>query len=268
MNTAIGRRLLLRVRHDLREDERVDRQQQQRVDERPEEPEDRPPVARLQLARHEALDQPAIATELRRGYATSIWISSTVMLSGPPASFAASTSASHVACSGCPSRQMRLEPVVRHHGREPVGAEQQAVARHDVERRDLHLWIVAARQIARVTTLRHGWCCASASRQHAGPHLLADPRMVLPSARRSRSPAPAIDAAVADVRDHRACPCRGARRPRSSPCRAGADRRPSRRQPAVGQPEGGLQPIAVRRRATGRTARARSGSGRRRASRR
>ena len=54
------------VRQDRREDERVDRQQQQRVDERPEEAEHRAAVARLQLARDQALDQPAIAEQLAK----------------------------------------------------------------------------------------------------------------------------------------------------------------------------------------------------------
>ena len=52
-------------RHHEREDERVDEQQQQRVDEGPEEAEHRAAVARLQLARDQALDQPAVAEQLR-----------------------------------------------------------------------------------------------------------------------------------------------------------------------------------------------------------
>ena len=49
------------VRNDLREDERVDQQQQQRVDEGPEEAEHGAAIARLQVARHEAPDQPAVS---------------------------------------------------------------------------------------------------------------------------------------------------------------------------------------------------------------
>ena len=54
----------VKARHHDGEDERVDRQQQQRVDERPEEAENRAAVARLELARDQALDQPAIAKEI------------------------------------------------------------------------------------------------------------------------------------------------------------------------------------------------------------
>ena len=46
------------------EDERVDQQQQQRVDERPEEAEHRAAVARLQLARDQALDEAAVAEQV------------------------------------------------------------------------------------------------------------------------------------------------------------------------------------------------------------
>ena len=56
------------VRQDRREDERVDQQQQQRVDERPEEAEHRAPVARLQFARDQALDETAIADQVVRGW--------------------------------------------------------------------------------------------------------------------------------------------------------------------------------------------------------
>ena len=50
---------VLRVlrRHDHGEHERVHQQQQQRVEERPEEAEDRAAVARLEVARHERLDE-------------------------------------------------------------------------------------------------------------------------------------------------------------------------------------------------------------------
>ena len=48
----------------LREDETVGEEQEQRVDEAPEEPEHAPPVARLQLAGDEALDQQAVAKEV------------------------------------------------------------------------------------------------------------------------------------------------------------------------------------------------------------
>ena len=66
MNSAYGSiRLSCAAGITYGEDERVDQQQQQRVDERPEEPEDRPAVARLQLARHQALDQAAVARQLR-----------------------------------------------------------------------------------------------------------------------------------------------------------------------------------------------------------
>ena len=54
---------MARCRHDGK-DEGVDAEQQQRVDERPEEAEDRSPVARFQFARHEALDERAMAKEL------------------------------------------------------------------------------------------------------------------------------------------------------------------------------------------------------------
>ena len=49
------------------EHERVDQEQQQRVDERPEEAEHRPPVARLQLARDQALDELAVLQESDAG---------------------------------------------------------------------------------------------------------------------------------------------------------------------------------------------------------
>src|SRR4051812_45019892 len=47
------------------EHERVDQQQGERVDERPEDPEHRTAIPGLQLPRDEALDQPAIARQLR-----------------------------------------------------------------------------------------------------------------------------------------------------------------------------------------------------------
>ena len=64
-NSGYGCDAVGRVLQHEREDERVDEQQQQRVDERPEEAEHRPAVARLELARDEALDERAVAKQLR-----------------------------------------------------------------------------------------------------------------------------------------------------------------------------------------------------------
>src|SRR4029079_18759466 len=50
--------------HHLREDEVVDQQQQERVDERPEEPEDGPSIARLQLTGDERANQRTITKKL------------------------------------------------------------------------------------------------------------------------------------------------------------------------------------------------------------
>src|SRR4030095_6290253 len=52
--------LRVRARQHHREDEGVDEQEQERVDERPEEAEDGAPVARLQVAHNEALNQAAV----------------------------------------------------------------------------------------------------------------------------------------------------------------------------------------------------------------
>ena len=54
------------IRHDRREDEGVDREEQQRVDERPEEPEHGSAVTRFELARDEARNEPAIADQLQQ----------------------------------------------------------------------------------------------------------------------------------------------------------------------------------------------------------
>jgi hypothetical protein len=51
--------------HHVAEDEGVDEQEQQRIEEGPEEPENRPPVACLQLPRDQALDQAAVAAQAR-----------------------------------------------------------------------------------------------------------------------------------------------------------------------------------------------------------
>jgi hypothetical protein len=56
----------LRPRDDDREDERVDEEEQERVDEGPEEAEDGAAVARLQVARDEALHERAVAKELAK----------------------------------------------------------------------------------------------------------------------------------------------------------------------------------------------------------
>src|SRR5204862_99865 len=48
-------------RENHREDERVHQQEQQRIEERPEEAENRAAIARLELSRHQALDEPSIS---------------------------------------------------------------------------------------------------------------------------------------------------------------------------------------------------------------
>jgi hypothetical protein len=53
----------LAVGEDEGEDDRVGGEEQQRVDEAPEEAEDAAAVARLELARNEALDEGAVAEE-------------------------------------------------------------------------------------------------------------------------------------------------------------------------------------------------------------
>ena len=72
MNSAYGSMLRrMRAGQHHGEDERVDQQQQQRVDERPEEPEHRPAVARLQVARDEGLDRARDSGAGWRGCGTS-----------------------------------------------------------------------------------------------------------------------------------------------------------------------------------------------------
>jgi hypothetical protein len=50
-------------REEEREDDRVDREQQQRIGERPEKSEDRAAVTRFQIARRERSDELAVAVE-------------------------------------------------------------------------------------------------------------------------------------------------------------------------------------------------------------
>ena len=54
---------IVRAHQDLREHERIDQEQQERVEERPEEAENRTAVAGLQITDHERLDQPAVSKQ-------------------------------------------------------------------------------------------------------------------------------------------------------------------------------------------------------------
>ena len=148
----IGRRCPdpARPRHDVREDERVDQEQQQRIDERPEEAEDGTAVARLQFARDEALDEATIARQLREVMEHRPARTRTVMLSGPPASFAAAISAI-ADRPRAPPRSARIAAIVScgTTPEEAVRAEQVAFARLRREFDRVDFRIVAARQRAR-----------------------------------------------------------------------------------------------------------------------
>ena len=71
------------------------------------------------------------------------------MLSGPPASLAASISAWHVSSSDVAPADDRLETFRRHDAGQAVRAEQQPIAGLHVDLGDVDLRIVAARERAR-----------------------------------------------------------------------------------------------------------------------
>ena len=201
------------------EDERVDQQQQQRVDERPEEAEDRAAVARLQLARDQALDQAAVARRAGRGYGTSIWMTSTVCCRGrrrrSPPRPAARRSAR--ASPACPPRMLRDASRA---ARRPktVGAQQEPLARRGRQLHDVDLGIAAARQRAGHDVAPR--MLPRRSRGHRpGADLFLDPRVIVGDLPQ-RAVTQRVDAAVADVRDAGAVSCRPAPPTRSSPCRA------------------------------------------------
>ena len=63
----------------------------------------------------------------------------TLVLSSPPARFAASTSSSAARCGSGSLRSESLDVAFAHHGGEPVGAEQDAVAGRDLDRVEVDL---------------------------------------------------------------------------------------------------------------------------------
>ena len=167
------------------------------------------------------------------------------MLSGPPASLAASISAWHVSLERCRSGSTIASS--RSGGTTPDRPSEQS------SRRSPALTSISATSTSRIVAAgqraRDDVAPRMAARvvlgQHAGAHLLADPGVVLRDLVQ-RAVAPQVDAAVADVRHHRRSLGRTAPPPRSSPCRA-ACRSPSiaAAEPAVGEAERGLQAVAV-----------------------
>ena len=101
------------------------------------------------------------------------------MLSGPPASLAASTRPRQIASSGTPRLAEDLrDPLVGHDGEQAVRAEQVALARRRRDVRHVHFRILAARQRAG-DDVAPRMLARRARRQRAGPHLFLDPGVIV-----------------------------------------------------------------------------------------
>ena len=205
---------------DVLEDERVDEQQQQGIDERPEESENRTAISAPSVHGRPDSESARGSGAGAPGYGALTSSTSAVMLSGPPAAFAAATrraqTCSSVRSLAPGSPEMRSSPTTRE---EAVGAEQVALAARRLDLGHVNFRILSAGQRPRhdvapgMLSRRHG-------RHRAGTDLLLDPRMIVRDLL-ERGFAKDVDAAVADVRDADAVTSRTpAARMRSSPCRA------------------------------------------------
>src|SRR5690606_880980 len=170
----VGLGAFVTVRNNDREDERIDQQQQERIDERPEISEYRSPIPRFELAHERGLDEAAVVRKLTKvrkhgGYATggssgitpSICTRIAVMLSGPPASLAASIKRLQADSTG-PSQAMAARtsaattphrPSLQSSSRSPGSSPTSRTSTSGS----------APPEIARVTTLRQGCRRASSS---------------------------------------------------------------------------------------------------------